>query len=197
MKTLVSLSLIALFPISGTPTATAVAPDGSSGVRAGALPCVSADVASGPGTSGFLHEANCDAKTIGFWGNPNGLAIIEAGDFLSVLPSLHLVDEFGNPFATTDIDEFEDWLQGANAVNMAYMLSAQLVAMKFNVLAGFVDTECLIRSNSGEKTVGQLIHQAIGALTKDSFTPADDPYRRRQEELKNELDKANNNLNWT
>ncbi|HZM00977.1 MAG TPA: hypothetical protein VFD43_12075 [Planctomycetota bacterium] len=143
-------------------------------------------------------HAVCEGKTIGFWGNPNGAVLIEAGDFLDVLPSLHLVDERGNPFATHDIEEFQDWLQQANAFNMAYMLSAQLAAMKFNVLAGFVDErECVLRTNTGELPVDRLIEEAIEALIEDPYTPPGDDHRRKQAELKNLLDAANNNLNWS
>lgn len=186
MKTTLALSVLSLVCVSGTfipgseprDAAAAFVPAGSTAI-AGDL----------------THE--CNAKTIGFWGNPNGLELIEAGDFLDVLPSLHLVDELGNPFVTHDIDEFEDWLHDANALNMAYMLSAQLVAMQFNVLSGKVDVRCTVAdTRHGVLSIDRLIEQAINALINDPYTPPGDPNRHRQELLKNLLDDANNNLIW-
>jgi hypothetical protein len=138
----------------------------------------------------------CDGHTIGYWTNMHGEEAIEAGNFLSVLPSLHVVDEVGAPFTTNDFDVFKDWMQGANAFNMAYMLSVQLVAMQFNVLAGYVDERCMLSTHNGEMTVNRLIEQSIEALIKDPYTPPGDPNRVRQEMLKDLLDAANNNLNW-
>jgi len=186
VKTLIALSVLSFVCVSGTSVpgterldaATAFVPAGSTAI-----------------TGELTHE--CNAKTIGFWGNPNGLALIEDGDFLDVLPSLHLVDEVGAPFVTHDIDEFEDWLHDANAVNMAYMLSAQLVAMEFNVLSGKVDVRCQVAdTRHGVLSVDRLIEQAINSLINDPYTPAGDPNRHRQELLKNLLDDGNNNLIW-
>lgn len=185
MKTTLALSVLALVSLTGTfVPGTAPRDSVPTFVPAGAT-----------AIGGQSHE--CNGKTIGFWGNPNGKAIIVAGNFLDVLPSLHLVDEFGVPFATHDIDVFDDWLQGANAVNMAYMLSAQLVAMQFNVMNGNVDIRCQIVTPRHEfLSVDRLIEQAIKALIKDPYTPDGDPNRARQEMLKNLLDDANNNLIW-
>ena len=185
MKTLFELSVLALVCVSGANVPGTSPRDAApSTIPAGVI-----------AVGDLSHE--CNGKTIGFWGNPNGKALIVAGNFLDVLPSLHVVDENGAPFVTQDIDEFDDWLHDANAVNMAYMLSAQLVAMEFNVLSGKVDVRCEVVTPRGEiLSIDRLIGQAINALIKDPYTPAGDPNRHRQEMLKNLLDDANNNLIW-
>jgi len=73
---------------------------------------------------------------------------------------------------------------------MAYMLSAQLAAMKLNVAHGFVDPTSFALCYNG--TVAQLISAADAALAADGFTPAGDPNRSIQETLKNCLDRLNN-----
>lgn len=189
MKTTIALSVLTLVCVSGS-LATHGTGSGQPGATPSFIPTGSTAIAGEP-------EQSCDGKTIGFWGNPNGEALIEAGNFLEVLPSLHLVDELGMPFVTHDFDVFEDWLQHANAVNMAYMLSAQLVAMQFNVMSGKVDERCVMRTPLGEMPVNRLIQLAIQALIKDGYTPPGDHNRRRQEILKDLLDAANNNQIWS
>jgi hypothetical protein len=81
-------------------------------------------------------------KTLGFWGNKNGQAILQAHDsaWRTLVNSLSLRNADGTQFTvpttgtfTTAYKCFATWLQAANATNMAYMLSAQLVTMELNV----------------------------------------------------------------
>src|SRR5262249_17061012 len=81
--------------------------------------------------------------TLGFWGNNNGQAAFLGTDAgasaLALLQSLNLRNATGAAFDPTSYAQFKTWLQGANAQNMAYMLSVQLAAMEMNVLRGFVN----------------------------------------------------------
>jgi hypothetical protein len=98
---------------------------------------------------------NNGVKTLGFWSNNNGKAILQANDSFSVatnwrkqLNLLNLRNANGTDFDVSNMSAarngndsfanayaaFRTWLLGATATNMAYMLSAQLVTMKFNTL---------------------------------------------------------------
>ena len=96
--------------------------------------------------------------------------------------------------------QLKSWLLGANATNMAYMLSAQLAAMVLNVRHGFVSASALIyapgtlsANAAGFATVGDVISEANTELGLHGSTLSGSPYRAYQEALKNALDNANNN----
>lgn len=99
-----------------------------------------------------------------------------------------------------DYTAFRNWLLGATATNMAYMLSAQLAAMELNVEAGFVNGSALVYApgtNSanglGFAKISDLMAEANAELTLHGTALAGDSWRSYQEALKNALDKANNN----
>jgi hypothetical protein len=80
--------------------------------------------------------------TLGYWSNKNGQAVLQSHDvaWRAELNALCLrrangsdYDVPGGAFSTAYPD-FRSWILGANATNMAYMLSAQLTAMKLNTL---------------------------------------------------------------
>jgi hypothetical protein len=137
--------------------------------------------------------------TIGFWSNKNGQALIDYAD-LQALSDLNLASANGSAFDPATASQLKSWLQNAKAVNMAYMLSAQLAAMVLNVRNGFVDGGALIyaylENGYGFVTINQLISAADVALADDGYTPSGDPKRPLQERVKNALDKANNNINF-
>jgi hypothetical protein len=144
-----------------------------------------------------LVQQNCNGRTIGFWRNNNGVAIIVNGQFWDELVALHLVNANGTAFNPTgNISQWRSWLQGANATNMAYMLSAQLAAMELNVLSGGVSATCFVSTSQGPMQISAVMAAANQALALDPYTPALDPNRAMQEFLKNILDAANNNTNW-
>lgn len=136
-------------------------------------------------------------KTLGFWSNKNGEKIFLGADSgaasFAALNALGLVDANGDVMEFTNYAQFRTWLLGANANNMAYMLSAQLAAMELNVLWGLVDELALVYAPGilgGDVkfiTIEELIDAAIEALEGPN------PNRERQELIKNALDKANNN----
>jgi hypothetical protein len=140
--------------------------------------------------------------TLGFWSNPNGQALITAGD-LTMLSGLNLRNANGSDFNPTTKGQVKTWLLNATATNMAYMLSAQLTAMELNVAHGKVSGSTLIyapgtsSANSlGFATVNDVVAEANTELGLHGSTVAASATRTYQEALKNALDKANNNLNF-
>jgi hypothetical protein len=140
--------------------------------------------------------------TLGFWSNRNGQKLFGADD-LAAMVALNLRNADGSHFNPPNYTAFRTWLLGANATNMAYMLSAQLAAMKLNVLNGFVSPGAFIYAPGttsanafGFATVEDIIDEANDALGADGETFAGDPNRAYQELLKDVLDDANNNLNF-
>lgn len=147
-----------------------------------------------PGTTTSVLFGNyctvpSNGRTLGFWSNKNGQALI-GGDDIAVLIALNLRNANGSNFDPANKGAFRTWLLNGNAVNMAYMLSVQMAAMRMNVYNGFV--------NGGGTyvpagmTVNALIAAADAALGADGYTPDGDPNRAIQEQLKNWLDELNN-----
>jgi len=180
-------------------TVELVVEDGYVATTAGSFPvevCGCANVAVG--AFGVAAEAmTCHGHTIGFWRNRNGLQIVQQLNILPTLPALFLVNMCGQRVAPGSLNSFKCYLQAANSWNMAYMLSAQLVAMHCNVRAGFVHLDCRIRDlHLGNITIAELMQRAIVSLIAHPYTGPCSQYRRQQEILKNALDAANNNRNW-
>ncbi|MEX0630355.1 MAG: hypothetical protein WEE67_08370 [Chloroflexota bacterium] len=145
--------------------------------------------------------------TLGYWSNRNGQATMNdsggPGSELTLLSLLNLKNAIGADFNPTTYAQFRTWLLHATAVNMAYMLSAQLAAMELNVEAGFVSGSALVYApdvDDGDPsdflTISSLMTLANTALGADGYTPAGDPNRDEQEDLKDALDAANNNLTF-
>ena len=95
----------------------------------------------------YCFDGPSGGKTIGFWRNPNGKAILQANDpaWRNLLNSLNLRNALGGDFTVpggsfnSAFDVFKNWLQAANASNMAYMLSAQLTATVLSANFGTLD----------------------------------------------------------
>jgi hypothetical protein len=142
-------------------------------------------------------------KTLGFWSNKNGAALITVNPDLNFLTSLNLRDGAGNDFNPTSYSQFRTWILGAKATNMAYMLSAQFAAMQLNVLNGLVNGNALIyapgttsANAQGFATVNAVLAEANTSLGANGLTLAGHPERAHQAALKDALDNANNNLNF-
>lgn len=127
--------------------------------------------------------------TLGFWSNKNGQALINAGDLLA-LRNLCLRNADGSNFDPTTAAQVKSFLLGANATNMANMLSAQLTAMTLNIRHGFVDANAFDLCSN--KTVGQLTTDANTALCSNGLTFSGSPDRASQEAMKTCIDKLNN-----
>lgn len=141
-------------------------------------------------------------KTLGFWSNRNGQALIGADD-LAMLVDLNLRNAAGAHFDPANVAAFRTWLLGGNATNMAYMLSVQLAAMALNVHNGLVDGNALVYAPGAQNanalgyiSVNDLIAEADTELGLHGTAFAGDEWRSYQEALKNALDRANNNLNF-
>lgn len=140
--------------------------------------------------------------TLGFWSNKNGQALIGADD-LAALTALHLRKADGSDFDPATAAQVRTWLLNATATNMAYMLSAQLAAMKLNVFNGNVNGGSLIYAPgttsanvNGFATVDAVIAEADAELAAHGLTLSGSPYRAYQEALKSALDNANNNRSF-
>jgi hypothetical protein len=159
----------------GSYTVAEVLPPGVNWV---AITPLSSNVSVTPGACGpvCLFGNACivppaNGFTIGFWANPNGKTVLGANDpaWRTALNSCNLRNANGSsytvpagPFSTVYIS-FRTWLQGAGAVNMAYMLSAQLAATTLDVQlqnlkdsSGIVVPACLVTAAGANvvKTLG-------------------------------------------
>lgn len=177
--------------------------------------CVNAVVVLGQTTNvdfGNLCLGGGGGLTLGFWSNRNGQRLETSADF-TALNAMCLRNANGTIKTFTGSlaqqkTQLHDWLLSANATNMANMLSAQLAAMKLNVLHGNVSGTALVYAGScGNTGVGGAfitINDLMAAAVSDPTcglcvagnTPAGNPCRATQECWKNALDKANNNLNF-
>src|SRR5439155_1878296 len=158
--------------------------------------------------------------TLGFWSNKNGKAILCANDpaWRTLLNACNLVNANGTAFdvSTSSNCQMADlslsnWLTSANATNMAYMLSAQLAAMKLNVAFGSVSGSALVfagtppsgctpagLSTLGFITINDLMADANAILGQagGNLTVVPSALRSCEEFLKTALDNANNNQSF-
>lgn len=144
-------------------------------------------------------------RTLGFWSNKNGLALITAGNFTALTAfNLRNANGSGRDFTGSlaqNKTAFSNWLLSANASNMAYMLSAQMSATYLDVANGFTDGTVVV---DGARTISQEIDYANSLLANPivggpfsgqngSVTIAGSALRTEQERVKNIFDKINNN----
>ena len=146
--------------------------------------------------------------TLGFWSNKNGQALINSTDLQHLRDDFCLRNADGSEFNPTTNAQVKSFLLGANATNMANMLSAQLIAMYLNVAKGKVNGSALIFAGdnpsgcnvpvngNGFITVNALIADAAAELCAQGLVLSGNPERACQEFKKTALDKANNNLNF-
>ena len=139
-----------------------------------------------PGTGG---------KTLGFWSNKNGQALITPED-VEALNALNLYKPNNGwtfpPFR--DKTQIKSYLLSATAVNMSWMLSAQLIATELNVRHGFLSGSTIVHVEpstyvpSGFISIDDIMAKANTALLSGT--------RAEQEYWKNLLDGLNNNRLW-
>jgi hypothetical protein len=145
--------------------------------------------------------------TLGYWSNKNGAKVITGPPaLLSSVEALCLRKADGSLLGNVNLATFQSFLTGANATNMANMLSAQLAAMKLNVLSGGVGGGALIYA-PGTNSANSLGFATVNAVMTEANTllcsggsnlliMSGNPDRPRAEALKTALDKANNNLTF-
>src|SRR5215213_1528169 len=146
--------------------------------------------------------------TLGFWSNKNGQALITSTDLQHLRDDFCLRNADGSEFNPTTAAQVKSFLLGANATNMANMLSAQLTAMYLNTAHGFVNGGALLFAGAnpsgcnvpvngnGFITVNALIADAAAELCAHGSVLSGNPERACQEFKKTTLDKGNNNLNF-
>ena len=105
--------------------------------------------------------------------------------------SLNLRNANGSTFDPSSYSAFNSWLQGSSSTNMAYNLSAQLAAMRLNVLNGKVGGSSLISAPgtvaanpAGFATVNDLMNEANTELGLHGLTTSGSPFRAYQTALR-------------
>jgi hypothetical protein len=158
--------------------------------------------------------------TLGFWGNRNGQSLLTQVGF-TALNALNLVKSNGSAqdFLGTLAQNklaLDTWFTNATAVNMAYMLSAQLASMQLAVFYHNVQFDVGVDPNSfvyapallnpafpatpgllanGFIKVSDLMAAANTVLLPPgNLTVGASTLRSYEEALKTALDQANNNL---
>jgi hypothetical protein len=146
------------------------------------------DICSATGGGGGGGEGvTPGGRTLGFWSNKNGQALITSAD-LQGLRNLCLRTTGGADFSVSSKTALRTWLLGANGRNMASMLSAQLAATYLSVQHGFTDPNVVV---DGSLTVSGLITYANSLLCADGMTLAGDPNRAEQARVEGILDRIN------
>jgi len=144
---------------------------------------------------------------LGWWTNKNGQAQEVASDF-TALNALHLRNANGsdrdfNSTLANNKKDLNTWLLGATATNMAYMLSAQLTAVKLSTLHGMNGNAIIYAptlipypasgvSSLGLISINNLIAAADASLLANANTTTPNAARAYQEALKNILEKVAN-----
>jgi hypothetical protein len=140
-----------------------------------------------PGTGG---------KTLGFWSNKNGQALITSDD-VTKLNALNLYTPSGwayPPFSSvlaTAKTQIKNYLLSATAADMRWMLSAQLIATKLNVLHGFLSGSTIVYVGPSTYVPSGFI--SIDDIMANANTALSGANRAEQEYWKNLLDGLNNN----
>jgi hypothetical protein len=133
-------------------------------------------------------------KTLGFWSNKNGQALITTGD-VTELNALNLYKLNGYPPFDTSLStaktQIKNYLLSATAVDMRWMLSAQLIATKLNVLHGFLSGSTIVYVGPSTYVPSGFI--SIDDIMANANTALSGTDRAAQEYWKNLLDGLNNN----
>ncbi|MEO0091205.1 MAG: T9SS type A sorting domain-containing protein, partial [candidate division WOR-3 bacterium] len=157
-----------------------------------------------------------NGKSIGFWSAKNGgqpILTLDDAKYVYFLepyiygPKYPKERNNARPFDTLNLNTFKrqvnNFLLDANAVDMRYMLAAQLLATILNVRHGYLDVLQEVWVDDGDMvyepnenwTIGAIIDSALARWSLGSGLSGS-PYRATQEHIKNVLDKLNNNQLW-
>lgn len=155
--------------------------------------CDCADLAVAPFGAATV-SLPCNARPPCFWRSKSGLSRFR---HFHLLPAMHLSNGCGAYVAPGNHSHFASFLGCGSTWNMANMLSCQLLAMNCNVLAGYVHPDCVIQDPClGTMTIAQLLQCAMQSLACDPYTPPWHHRRHGQTNLKNALERANDNRIW-
>jgi len=148
------------------------------------------------------------ANAATFWASGDGKALTTTDD-LAFLSSLYLRNVSGADFNPATTKALSNWLFRATTTNMAYALSAQLAAMQLNVRHNFVNGSALVYApglvlygtvglnSAGFISITDLMSAAAAEIQAHALTTVGSPDRAGQEALKDALEDANNNKNFT
>jgi hypothetical protein len=136
--------------------------------------------------------------TLGFWSNKNGQALITTADVNALneeplyTPTGWAYPPFNGGSLNSAKTQIKNYLLSATAVDMRWMLSAQLIATKLDVLHGYLSESTMVYVGTspyvpfpGFVSIGEIISNADLALGGTD--------RCEQEYWKNLLDGLNNN----
>jgi hypothetical protein len=145
----------------------------------------------GPDFGNVCLKQGTGGRTLGFWSNKNGQALITPTDIIA-LNTLNLYTPSGwtyPPF--TDKTQIKNYLLNATGKDMRWMLSAQLIATKLNVLHGFLSGSTIVYVGSSTYVPSGFI--SIDEIMENANTALAGTDRAAQEYWKNLLDGLNNN----
>lgn len=153
------------------------------------------EIVSGLDFGNVCMTTTTGGYTIGYWGNKNGQAVLAANPgWMALLSGLNLVKKDGTAFDPVNYAGFKSWLQGAEATNMSYMLSAQLAATKLNIAYNGADYSGYgIVLDGGWMPIGDVIDAANAFLAAHPVTTSGSGARMMAEMYKDILDDLNNN----
>jgi hypothetical protein len=144
--------------------------------------------------------SNTGGKTLGFWSNKNGGAILKANPGRAALVNaIKPVNAKGvvQTFSFADaagIKTFQKWLLDATSVNASYMLSVQLSATILNVAAGTQSGADLVEVDGSWITIDQAIADASAFLIANPITTSAGQARTTALMYKDVFDGLNNNV---
>ena len=157
---------------------------------------------------GNYCELTPGGHTLGFWSNKNGQALETAADFTRLngynLRNANGTDKDFLGALTANRSALNSWLLGANASNMAYMLSAQMTATDLSVAHSFTDATVYV---DGLRNVADEIAYANSLLANPiaggpfagqngGVTILSTPLRAEQGRVKTILDQVNNGASF-
>jgi hypothetical protein len=145
--------------------------------------------------------------SMGTWSSKRGRNTFLGADqglmALRILRELNLVDASGVAFNPTTYEQFRRWILGANARNMAYMLSAQLAATVLTVRFAYLDAgqlvyapELPLSNELGFVSLASVIDASNRELLVHPLSWRQSPFRAYQDKLQKVLDGANSNKNF-
>jgi hypothetical protein len=151
----------------------------------------------GPDFGNVCLMQGTGGRTLGFWSNKNGQALITSSD-VTELNALNLYKPTGwayPPFSTSSLStartQIKNYLLNATGKDMRWMLSAQLIATKLNVLHGFLSGSTIVYVGSSTYVPSGFI--SIDEIMENANTALAGTDRAAQEYWKNLLDGLNNN----
>jgi len=148
------------------------------------------------------------AKSKGFWTNNNGQPLLILADaiYLNTLPPYMTFTPYpkepagSTPFNTTVLSNFKkqvkDYLNNANAVDMRYMLAAQLLAVELDVRHNFLSADQLVWLDNGNGIYEPGEGYTITTIMNNSITAWQTGTLTARTYWKDVCDKICNNLLW-